>query len=228
MLVSIFNWFILLFALFIVFLFSGTSGGEAGRNWVLLSSPDQQGTGQQTFSLHSSLPFGGQRLETSDALSLDSRRSTRQKIARCSAVNCKSAAASTSLKCRHCKREYCRHCAPLSLSCHKNLGGHVFVSTEVAARSRRGRGHKKASSAIFRSNPNESEGTPWHCKHCTMLNGAQVLVCLGCDTLRDSDARDGRNVCPRCTLVNEPGKSKCELCDSLLVSRQGACASQAD
>ena len=50
-----------------------------------------------------------------------------------------------------------------------------------------------------------------------MINGPQVLVCLGCDTLREVDAQEGCNVCPMCTLVNEPGKTKCELCDTELV-----------
>lgn len=55
-----------------------------------------------------------------------------------------------------------------------------------------------------------------------MINGPQVLVCLGCDTLREVEAREGRNVCPMCTLVNEPGKTKCELCDTELVNGQEA------
>lgn len=45
-------------------------------------------------------------------------------------------------------------------------------------------------------------------------------MCLGCDTLREVEAQEGRNVCPMCTLVNEPGKTKCELCDTELVSQQ--------
>ena len=53
-----------------------------------------------------------------------------------------------------------------------------------------------------------------------MINGPQVLVCLGCDTLREVEAQEGRNVCPMCTLVNEPGKTKCELWDTELVSQQ--------
>lgn len=52
-----------------------------------------------------------------------------------------------------------------------------------------------------------------------MINGPQVLVCLGCDTQREVDSQEGRNVCPMCTLVNEPGKTKCELCDTELVSQ---------
>lgn len=57
-----------------------------------------------------------------------------------------------------------------------------------------------------------------------MINGPQVLVCLGCDTLREVEAQEGRNICPMCTLVNEPGKTKCELCDTELVSQQEASA----
>ena len=72
--------------------------------------------------------------------------------------------------------------------------------------------------------PKREEGPPWECKQCTMINGPNVLVCLGCDTLREADAQEGRNVCPMCTLVNEPGKIKCELCDTELVSQQEATA----
>ena len=57
-----------------------------------------------------------------------------------------------------------------------------------------------------------------------MINGPQVLVCLGCDTLREVKAQEGRNVCPMCTLVNEPGETKCELCNAELVSQQEASA----
>ena len=64
--------------------------------------------------------------------------------------------------------------------------------------------------------------TPWECKQFTMINGPQVLVCLGCDTLQEVDAQEGHNVCPMCTLVNEPGKTKCELCDTELVSQAQA------
>lgn len=53
-----------------------------------------------------------------------------------------------------------------------------------------------------------------------MVNGPQVLVCLGCEALRDTEAQEGRNVCPMCTLVNEPGKTKCELCETDLVSKE--------
>lgn len=67
--------------------------------------------------------------------------------------------------------------------------------------------------------PKIEEGLPWQCNRCTMLNGPQVLVCLGCDALRESEAQEGRNVCPMCTLVNEPGKTKCELCNTELVSK---------
>ena len=55
-----------------------------------------------------------------------------------------------------------------------------------------------------------------------MVNGPQVLVCLACDTLRGADAEEGRNVCPMCTLVNEPGKTKCELCETELVGQAEA------
>lgn len=68
--------------------------------------------------------------------------------------------------------------------------------------------------------PKKEEGFPWQCKRCTMVNGPQVLVCLGCDALRESEAQEGRNVCPMCTLVNEPGKTKCELCNTELVSKE--------
>lgn len=57
-----------------------------------------------------------------------------------------------------------------------------------------------------------------------MINGPQVLVCLGCDTLREVEAQEGRNICPMCTLVNEPGKAKCELCDTELIRQQEASA----
>ena len=55
-----------------------------------------------------------------------------------------------------------------------------------------------------------------------MINRPQVLVCPGCDTLQEVDAQEGRSVCPICTLVNEPGKTKCELCDTELVSQAQA------
>lgn len=189
------------------------AGGDSVRqpntnaDWSFPSS--NQG---ETLSLDSALPLPRQALVSTDGLSLQSQDRTQ-----CSAVNCQHPAAPASLKCQHCRRSYCPSCAPLSLACRKNPSGHHFASKLF-----RNRGPKISTKVVTRKPKREEAGPPWACKQCTMVNGPQVLVCLGCDTLRETDVQEGRNVCPMCTLVNEPGKIKCELCDTELVSQEEA------
>lgn len=183
------------------------------EDWSLASAS----TPQESLSLDSStLPLPGQASVSTDGLSLDSQQLVTRGPTQCSAVNCQNPAALASLKCQHCRRAYCPSCAPMSLSCRKNPSGHRYVSSLLRSR---GRGSQPKVGA---RKPKREEGPPWECKQCTMINGPQVLVCLGCDTLREVEAQEGRNVCPMCTLVNEPGKTKCELCDTELVSQQEA------
>lgn len=177
------------------------------EDWSLTTASSPQ----ESLSLDSStLALPGHALMSTDGLSLDSQQLATRSRVQCSAVNCQNSAALASLKCLNCRRVYCPSCAPLSLSCRKNPSGHRFVSSLLRTRSQPAR------------KPKRNEGPPWECKHCTMINGPQVLVCLGCDTLREVEAQEGRNVCPMCTLVNEPGKTKCELCNTDLVSQQAA------
>ena len=154
---------------------------------------------------------------STDGFSLDSQVLTSKLNSWCSAINCQNPAAAASLKCQHCRRTYCPSCAPLSLSCTKSAIGHSFVSN---LRNRGPRPAKVRGAKVGTKKPAKDEGLPWQCKHFTMVNGPQVLVCLGCDALRESEAQEGRNVCPMCTLVNEPGKTKCELCNTDLVSKE--------
>ena len=174
-------------------------------------------TGRQALSLTATLPLAGQTVVSTDGFSLDTQELTRKERNKCSAVNCQNPAALASLKCQHCRRSYCPSCAPLSLSCHRNPAGHSFVSN---LRNRGPRPSKISSTTVGSKKVKKEECFPWQCKQCTIVNGPQVLVCLGCDALRDSEAQEGRNVCPMCTLVNEPGKTRCELCDTELVSKE--------
>lgn len=173
--------------------------------------------GRKPHSLTTSLSFPGQTVVSTDGFSLDSQVLTCKLRDKCSAVNCQNPEAAASLKCQHCCRTYCPSCAPLSLSCSTNPAGHSFVSN---LRNRGPRAAKVRGARMGTKKPKKEEGFPWQCKRCTMVNGPQVLVCLGCDALRESEAQEGRNVCPMCTLVNEPGKTKCELCNTELVSKE--------
>lgn len=157
---------------------------------------------------------------STDGLSLDSQQWTPKVRSQCSNSNCQTPGAHAALKCQHCRRVFCPACASMSQSCRKNPNGHRFVSN--LSRNRR------PQPKVGTRKPKKEEGPPWKCQQCTMINGPQVLVCLGCDTLREVEAQEGRNVCPMCTLVNEPGKTKCELCDTELVSRQEASAAGGD
>lgn len=189
---------------------------NANDEWSLTVS-----TPQESLSLDSStLPIHRQTPVLTDGLSLDSRQQTTKDRSQCSNVNCQRPGAHASLKCRHCCRVFCPACASVCRSCRKNPNGHRFVSTLL-----RNRGPQpKISTKAGTRKPKKEEGPPWECQKCTMINGPQVLVCLGCDTLREMEAQEGRNICPMCTLVNEPGKTKCELCDTELVSQQEASA----
>ena len=176
-------------------------------------------TPQESLSLDSStLLLPGQTFVSTDGLSMDSQQWATKDGTRCSVVNCQSPATLASLKCHYCHRVFCPSCAPMSLSCRRSSSGHRFVSNLLRSR---GRG---CQPKVRVRKPKREEGPPWECKQCTMINGPQVLVCLGCDTLREVEAREGRNVCPMCTLVNEPGKRKCKLCDTELVSQHEASA----
>lgn len=183
-------------------------------DWSLTVSTPRESLSLDT----STLPLHGQTLVSTDGLSLDSQSWPTKDRSQCSNANCQNPGALASLKCQHCRRVYCPSCAPLSLSCRKNPSGHRFASNLLR---NRGRGPQpKISTRVGMRKPKKEEGPPWECQQCTMINGPQVLVCLGCDTLREVEAQEGRNVCPMCTLVNEPGKTKCELCDTELVSQQ--------
>lgn len=184
-------------------------------DWSLtVSSP------QESLSLDSrTLPVHEQAFVSTDGLSLDSQQWTPKDRSRCSNPNCQTPGAYASRKCQYCRRVFCLACTSVSRSCRKNPDGHHFVS------NLRIRGPQpKIRTRVETRKPKKEEGPPWECRQCTMINGPQVLVCLGCDTLREVEAREGRNVCPMCTLVNEPGKTKCELCDTELVSGQEASA----
>lgn len=205
----------------------GVSLPQANERLTLPSSPDQQETfslsstlpppGGQTLSLTTSLPFPGQAVLSTDGFSLDSQQLTVRERNKCCGVNCQNPSALASRKCQYCCRCYCPTCAPLSTLCRKNPSGHTFVSS---LRNRGPRPPRISRSREWTKKPNIEEGPPWQCKLCTMVNGPQVLVCLGCEALRDTEAQEGRNVCPMCTLVNEPGKTKCELCETDLVSKE--------
>lgn len=200
---------------------------QVNERLTLPSSPDQQETfslsstlpppGGQTLSLTASLPIPGQAVLSTDCFSLDSQQLTVRERNKCGGVNCLNPSALASRKCQHCCRCYCPTCAPLSTSCRKNPRGHTFVSS---LRNRGPRPPRISRSRQWTKKPNIEEGPPWQCKLCTMVNGPQVLVCLGCEALRDTEAQEGRNVCPMCTLVNESGKTKCELCETDLVSKE--------
>ena len=169
------------------------------------------GTGHQPLSLACSESLPGPSAVTTDSFSHELTYRGRNT---CSTVNCRNLA-SSHLKCKHCCRTFCLSCS-VQPSCDKNpRGPHSFVpnmSQRHLSRSPKYRVEEKKVS--------EEEVFPWECKHCTMLNGPQVLVCLGCEALRETEAQEGRNVCPMCTLVNEPGKTKCELCETLLVKQE--------
>ncbi|XP_068701525.1 uncharacterized protein [Montipora foliosa] len=193
---------------------------------TLLSSYDQSEESTSLSSTHSpsSLPLDPDALDLfsltipEQSTLLDcSELLTSKNRSKCSAVDCKNPDVFPSLRCQHCWCSYCPSCAPLALACQKSPIGHSFVSVL------RNRGPRIAKvSSRTRTKPKKlkkKEGPPWQCRFCTMLNGPQVLVCLGCNALHESDTQEGRNVCPMCTLVNEPGKIKCELCETELVSK---------
>ena len=184
--------------------------------WSLTPSANQGGP----LSLDSTFLLPGQRLMSTDGFrSLDSQQCVTRDRTHCFAADCQNHTARASKRCLHCRHFYCATCASLSLTCPKSPSGHRFVSSMLTTR---GREQPRTTSRVRKRKPKKEEGPPWECKQCTMINGPQVLVCLGCDTLREVDAQEGRNVCPMCTLVNEPGKTKCELCDTELVSQAQA------
>lgn len=169
-------------------------------------------SGHQPLSLPCFASLPGQSAVTTDSFSHELTRRGRNK---CSAVNCRNPPSLSHLKCKHCCRTFCLSCSAQS-SCQKNpLGPHSFVPN--LSKMHLPRSPKKR---VEVTKAPKEEVFPWECKHCTMLNGPQVLVCLGCDALRGTEAQEGRNVCPMCTLVNEPGKTKCELCETLLVKQE--------
>ena len=170
-------------------------------------------SGQQPLSLPCFASLPGQSAVTTDSFSHELTRRGRTK---CSAVNCRNPPSLSHLKCKHCCRTFCLSCSAQSSPCQKNpLGPHSFVPN--LSKMHLPRSPKKR---VEVTKAPKEEVFPWECKHCTMLNGPQVLVCLGCDALRGTEAQEGRNVCPMCTLVNEPGKTKCELCETLLVKQE--------
>lgn len=180
--------------------------------WSLTPPTNQGGP----LSLESTLLLPGHRLVSTDGLrSLDSQQYATRDRTHCSSAKCQNPTAHASKKCLHCRRQFCATCASLSHTCQKSPSGHRFVSVLLTTRGR----ERPRSGRVVTKKPKKEEGPPWECKQCTMINGPQVLVCLGCDTQREVDSQEGRNVCPMCTLVNEPGKTKCELCDTELVSQ---------
>lgn len=185
--------------------------------WSLTPPANQGGP----LSLDSTLLLPGQRLMSTDGFrSLDSQQCVTRDRTHCFAADCQNPpTARASKRCLHCRHFYCATCASLSLMCSESPSGHRFVSSMLTTR---GREQPRTTSRVRKRKPKKEEGPPWECKQCTMINGPQVLVCLGCDTLREVDAQEGHNVCPMCTLVNEPGKTKCELCDTELVSQAQA------
>ena len=199
----------------------------ASPSLTFLSSPDQPEhviststnsppPGQQTLRLSTSLtlPEHMTPLNNTAGFSLDNSQLLASKDrSKCSAADCKNPDAFPSLKCQYCHHIFCPSCAPLVFSCRKSDIGHSFVS------NLRNRGLRTSKVRSRERKPKRDGGPPWECGICTMLNGPQVLVCLGCSSLREFEAREGRNVCPMCTLVNEPGKTKCELCETDLVSK---------
>ena len=205
----------------LAFWFSGVDTNNRRQStssdeWSLTPPANQGGP----LSLDSTLLLPGQRLMSTDGFrSLDSQQCVTRDRTHCFAANCRNPTAHASKRCLHCRHFYCATCASLSLTCPKSSSGHRFVSSMLTTR---GREQPRTSSRVRKRKPKKEEGPPWECKQCTMINGPQVLVCLGCDTLREVDAQEGRNVCPMCTLVNEPGKTKCELCDTELVSQAQA------
>ena len=169
--------------------------------------------GHQPLSLPCFASLPGQSAVTTDSFSRELTRRGRNK---CSVVNCRNPASLSHLKCKHCCRTFCLSCSVQLSPCPKNrLGSHSFVPN--FSKTHLPRSPKKR--VEVKKAPKE-EVFPWECKRCTMLNGPQVLVCLGCEALRETEAQEGRNVCPMCTLVNEPGKTKCELCETLLVKQE--------
>ena len=169
--------------------------------------------GHQPLSLPCFASLPGQSAVTTDSISRELTRRGRNK---CSVVNCRNPASLSHLKCKHCCRTFCLSCSVQSSPCPKNpLGSHSFVPN--FSKTHLPRSPKKR---VEVKKARKEEVFPWECKRCTMLNGPQVLVCLGCEKLRETEAQEERNVCPMCTLVNEPGKTKCELCDTLLVKQE--------
>ena len=200
---------------------------DARSRFTLLSSPDQPEhvistsanstpPRQQRLRLSSSLtlPEHITHLSNTAGFSLDNSQLLASKDrSKCSAADCKSPDTFPSLKCQHCRRIFCPSCAPLAFSCRKSAVGHSFVS------NLRNRGPRTSRVRSRERKPKKDADPPWQCGICTMLNGPQVLVCLGCSSLREFEAQEGRSVCPMCTLVNEPGKTNCELCGTDLVSK---------
>lgn len=103
------------------------------------------------------------------------------------------------IQCKECSRVFCRSCASLSLHCNKSENGHEYVNY----------GENKSN-----TKRQKSRRELWECKRCTMVNESHVLVCGACETSKDFNPNEVRNVCPMCTLVNVPGMTNCELCDT--------------
>ena len=161
-------------------------------------------------------PSGHQPLSLPCLASLPGQSAVTRGRNKCSVVNFRNPASLSHLKCKRCCRTSCLSCSVQSSPCQKNrLGSHSFVPN--VSKMHLPRSPKKR--VEVKKAPKE-EVLLWECKRCTMLNGPQVLVCLGCEALRETEAQEGRNVCPQCTLVNEPGKTKCELCETLLVRQE--------
>ncbi|ODM92563.1 Calpain-15 [Orchesella cincta] len=59
------------------------------------------------------------------------------------------------------------------------------------------------------------EGLKWTCRFCTFRNNAEMNFCEVCARTDNSDPGDSIDfvLCPKCTLVNEPGCDACILCD---------------
>lgn len=200
---------------------------DARSRFTLLSSPDQPEhvistsanstpPRQQRLRLSSSLtlPEHITHLSNTAGFSLDNSQLLASKDrSKCSAADCKSPDTFPSLKCQYCRRIFCPSCAPLAFSCRKSAVGHSLVS------NLRNRGPRTSRVRSRERRPKKDADPPWQCGICTMLNGPQVLVCLGCSSLREFEAQEGRSVCPMCTLVNEPGKTNCELCGTDLVCK---------